>query len=266
MRQATIVVPCFNEARRIDDEGGFRAFLVSPDIRLLFVNDGSTDETERLLDALCSTFEGRARVLNLPVNQGKAEAVRQGLLSALSEGAETVGYFDADLATPPSEMLRLLSLLEAGPAQVALAARVGLLGTRIDRRASRHYLGRVFATFASLMLDLRVYDTQCGAKAFRRSELLATTLSRPFAARWAFDVELLGRLLAGTPRTPGLTAADLVEMPLSRWTDIPDSKLRWVGVPMLGLELISIKLALMRWRTQLRLGAMSAPVPRLHPK
>jgi len=265
MRQTTIVVPCFNEAHRIDDDG-FRSFLVSPDIRLLFVNDGSTDQTGRHLDGLCATLQGRARVLNLPFNQGKAEAVRQGMLSALAEGAESVGYFDADLATPPSEMLRLIALLEDGRAQVALAARVGLLGTRIDRRASRHYLGRVFATFASLVLHLRVYDTQCGAKAFRRSELLAAALSERFAARWAFDVELLGRLLAGTPSTPGLTEGDLVEMPLSRWTDIPHSKLSWMGVPMLGLELIGIKLALMQWRARPGLGEMSRPVPRFDSK
>jgi dolichyl-phosphate beta-glucosyltransferase len=265
MRPATIVVPCFNEAQRLHDDG-FRPFLVSPQIRLLFVNDGSTDETEARLHALCGRFDGRARTMNLAFNQGKGEAVRQGMLSALAEGAETVGYFDADLATPPSEMLRLIALLEDGPTQVALAARVGLLGTRIDRRASRHYLGRVFATFASLVLHLRVYDTQCGAKVFRRSELLAAALSEPFTARWAFDVELLGRLLAGTPGTRGLTERDLVEMPLRRWTDIPDSKLSWLGVPMLGVELIGIKVALMRWRARPQLAEVSGPVPRLDSK
>ena len=110
----------------------------------------------------------RARsYVDLPVNVGKAEAVRTGLLRCLADGAEITGYFDADLATPPEEMIRLVRTLQEREATVALAARVALLGTRIERSHLRHYLGRVFATIASLILRIRVYDTQCGAKAFR---------------------------------------------------------------------------------------------------
>ena len=81
-----------------------------------------------------------------------------------------LGYFDADLATPPGELLRMLDLLERRPdLSFVLASRVALLGRRITRRARRHYLGRVFATFASIFLQIPVYDTQCGAKVFRAS-------------------------------------------------------------------------------------------------
>jgi len=95
-------------------------------------------------------------------------------------GARLVGFLDADLATPAEEMLRLVSTLRSSRAQAAFAARVALLGTTIERHATRHYLGRVFATAASLILDLRVYDTQCGAKAFHATPLLAAALEEPF--------------------------------------------------------------------------------------
>ena len=96
----------------------------------------------------------------------------------------------------------------------------------------------MFATLASLILDLRVYDTQCGAKAFCASRLLAAVLGKPFHARWAFDVELIGRLLAGAGEIPGLRATDLLEMPLRTWRDVPDSKLRFAQFPRLGMELV----------------------------
>ena len=78
--------------------------------------------------------------------------------------------------------------------QVVIGSRVGLLGHDIDRSLRRHYLGRIFATVSSAVLDLPVYDTQCGAKAFRVTPALRAALADPFTSRWAFDVELLGRL------------------------------------------------------------------------
>ena len=253
--ELVVVVPCFNEGRRLRAEG-FRPLLSEPGTRILFVDDGSRDDTRDVLAAVCAELGPRALRLDLPRNKGKAEAVRQGLLRGMQMGARIVGFLDADLATPAGEMLRLVSTLRASRTQAAFAARVALLGTTIERRAARHYLGRVFATAASLLLDLRVYDTQCGAKAFHVSPMLAAALEEPFHARWAFDVELIGRLLAGAPGIPGLGATDMVEMPLRTWTDVPDSKLRFTQFPRLGLELARIRFALSRRRAP---GAARAP-------
>lgn len=247
MVELVIVVPCFNEGRRLRAEG-FRPLLSDAGTRILFVDDGSLDDTREVLASVCAELGLRALRLDLPRNQGKAEAVRQGLLQGLRMGARIVGFLDADLATPAEEMHRLVSTLRGSRAQAAFAARVALLGTTIERHAARHYLGRVFATAASLILDLRVYDTQCGAKAFHSSPLLAASLEERFHARWAFDVELIGRLLAGAPGVPGLRSMDLLEMPLRTWADVPDSKLRFVQFPRLGIELARVHFALGRRR------------------
>src|SRR5262249_59105570 len=106
-----------------------------------------------------------------------------------------------------------------------LGSRVKLLGRTIDRRIGRHYRGRIFATLASLVLDLPVYDTQCGAKLFRTSAILAAALSRPFRSRWSFDVELLQRLVLGFGGVPALAVREIVEEPLAVWRDVPGSKL-----------------------------------------
>ena len=177
---ATLVVPCYDEAHRLD-AGAFVALLdADPACSLLFVNDGSTDGTAALLAALAARRPGRIRVLDLGRNRGKAEAVRRGLLDALAAPAEIVGYVDADLATPTAEVERLLELMRGRDTHVLLAARVALLGRRIERGPLRHYLGRIFASMASLVLRLRVYDTQCGAKLFRAGPALSDALSAPF--------------------------------------------------------------------------------------
>jgi glycosyltransferase involved in cell wall biosynthesis len=262
MIDLVIVVPCFNEGRRLRADG-FRVLLGDANTRVLFVNDGSTDDTREVLAAICADLGPGAVCLDLPRNHGKAEAVRQGLLAGLQMRAPVVGFLDADLATPAEEMLRLVATLRASRTQAAFAARVALLGTTIERHALRHYLGRVFATAASLILDLRVYDTQCGAKAFHASSLLAAALAEPFHARWAFDVELIGRLLAGTPGIPGLHPRDMLEMPLRAWTDVPDSKLRFAQFPRLAIELIRIHLALARRRLRPVAVPQESTAPRL---
>ena len=261
MSGVTIVVPCFNEELRLSAEG-FRPLLQQPSYNVLFVDDGSTDGTLRVLQDLCKVLGGRAQVLALGSNHGKAEAVRRGLVKGLQSGAEIVGYLDADLATPASEMVRLAGHVNAN-VQAALGSRVALLGRHIERKASRHYLGRVFATLASIILDLPVYDTQCGAKAFAASPLLAKVLEDRFSARWAFDVELIGRLLAGAPGLPGLRPDAFVEMPLRSWVDVAGSKLRPLHFPLLGLELLRIRLSLGRRRTAAATLPRHAPANRL---
>lgn len=247
--RAVVVIPCFNEARRLDGPS-CAAFAAEQRISLLFVDDGSTDDTRAVLSSLVGDLGRRgvsADVLALGENQGKGEAVRRGMREALARGADVVGYFDADLATPPPEMIHIVRTVSEGEARVALGARVALLGRRIQRKVHRHYLGRVFATGASVILGIPVYDTQCGAKAFRRTPALEAALSQPFSARWAFDVELIGRLLRGAEGAPGLPVEAFVEVPLREWRDVGGSTLRPSAFPLLALELARIRSALRRW-------------------
>lgn len=220
MSRVAIVIPCFNEAERLQPDLLLQ-LLTEPTWKLVFVNDGSTDRTAALLEDVRKQRPAQIDILSLVPNQGKAEAVRRGLLHAMEHGAEIVGYYDADGATPPPDMARIVHALTDPNLQMALGARVALLGRRIDRSSVRHYLGRAFATVASWSLQMRVYDTQCGAKALRVSPQLYGALEHPFLSRWIFDVELMGRLRAG-----GLGNNAFVEVPLSAWHDVKGSKLR----------------------------------------
>jgi len=246
---ATVVVPCYNEGLRLD-EHAFARMVANDQIRVLFVNDGSTDNTSERLALLKARAPTHVEVITLRKNSGKAEAVRQGLLAALAGGAEILGYYDADLATPPEELIRLIGIIRTSDVEALFASRVLLLGRAIERSSRRHYLGRVFATAASLALRIAVYDTQCGAKLFRRTSQLRAALTEPFISRWGFDVELLGRLLAGTPDVPPMPLDRIIEEPLRAWRDVPGSKLRMRQMIIAGLELGRIGLDLRRRRAR----------------
>ena len=245
MSNAEIVVPCYNEQHRLQPAA--IAALVAAGIRVTLVDDGSTDATLLHLDQLAQQHGPAVQVLALPRNVGKAEAIRQGLNRPST--ATWRGYCDADAAVPATEIIRLLHLAQLQiNAGAVLGSRVGLAGRAISRRASRHYAGRVFATVASLTLDARIYDTQCGLKWFRNQPALQAALAEPFSSPWLFDVELLGRLLLLFQANPHISANQIFEEPLLTWQDIAGSKLQPQDFLASPWHLLRIRLALRRWR------------------
>jgi glycosyltransferase involved in cell wall biosynthesis len=243
MTSTVIVVPCWNEASRLP-VARFEAFLgAETEVGFVFVDDGSTDATGERLRALAKAAPERVEVLALDVNRGKAEAVRRGVLAALSGEPRFIGYWDADLATPLEAILDFRRVLESQPGlEMVTGARVRLLGREIRRNAGRHFLGRVAATLIALALRLPVYDTQCGAKLFRNGPHLRAIFAEPFLTGWIFDVELLARRIA-QEREPGRPPAREVvyEHPLEQWTDVAGSKLRLRTYLRAALDLIRIR-------------------------
>ncbi len=226
MTHTIVVVPCYNEARRLDTRAFTQFRAAGHWVEFLFVNDGSSDGTLDTLRGARSASPDTIRVRDQQPNQGKAEAVRGGMLEALDLGASYVGFWDADLATPLTALAPLLHVLDDRPGiDVVFGSRVKLLGRAIERHAWRHYLGRVFATLVSQLLRLEVYDTQCGAKLFRANAALRAVLAEPFRTSWLFDVEILARLIARSEQGTRGVAERVYELPLDEWRDVAGSKL-----------------------------------------
>ncbi len=220
MCQAVIVVPCYNERERLDAEALRRFSEEHPDVFFLLVDDGSIDGTGSWLEQLAAELPRTVRALRLPANGGKAEAVRAGMREAGRSGAPLLGYWDADWATPLEEIPNFMALFREKPElEVVTGCRLQRLGAEIQRSPVRHLIGRVMATIFSLYLKLPVYDTQCGAKLFRR-ETAERLFAAPFVSRWLFDVELFRRM----PRDRAQRV--MYEYPLSVWRDVGGSKLK----------------------------------------
>jgi dolichyl-phosphate beta-glucosyltransferase len=248
-----LVVPCYNEAERFPVES-FAAFLdTHPRFGLMLVNDGSRDDTLAMLSGLAARYPSQASVLDLQPNGGKAEAVRRGLLAAIERGPALVGFWDADLATPLDAVDLFERLLSGRPdIQWVIGARVKLLGRHVERQAVRHYLGRIFATAASITLGIPIYDTQCGAKLFRVTNPLRDSLEQRFGSRWVFDVELIGRFIS---RLAANGSADppnrLYEYPQLTRVDVQGSKVKPTDFFRAFTELVGIWFRLKRDRRAL---------------
>ena len=242
MPPVTIVIPCYNEAKRLDLEAYVRYLLREPPCRLLLVNDGSTDGTLEILQDLSDCAPDLCQVLPLENNCGKAEAVRQGVLHALRGRPQYVGYWDADLATPLDVIDDFYQQLQRQPElRLIMGARVSLLGRSVQRHPARHYLGRLFAAAASCALRMPVYDTQCGAKLFRVTDTLQRVFTQTFVSQWIFDVEILARLAAEvhTHNQPSLRTT-VYEWPLQQWHDVKGSKIRTANFLRAAYDLLSI--------------------------
>ncbi len=235
-----VVVPCYNEAIRFPYEE-FIDFLnrKSPQYFICLVNDGSSDETYPMLQKLANNYPDYVSVLNFQKNSGKAEAVRKALIHCSANTQfDYIAYLDADLATSFEELIVIFNEVTSKPdILLGMGARWQHLGANIQRDPSRHYFGRFFATMASLILKLPVYDTQCGAKIIK-SDIIPEVFAKEFISKWIFDVEVIGRVI----KKVGLERArkSIIEVPLRTWTEKGDSKITFRDLTRIPYDLFKI--------------------------
>lgn len=237
-----LVIPCYNEAKRLDARSFSDFAAARPDFRLIFVNDGSTDATRDLLNELRVRGDGRVELLDLPENSGKAEAVRRGMMRAFESRAPYLGFLDADLATPLTAMPQFCDILNRREhCQLVIGCRLPLLGHMIERRYYRHALSKMFCWAASQVLGLTIHDTQCGAKVFRATAECRRAFATPFSSRWIFDVEVIARLLRLWRELKELEPRQAIfEYALEEWRDVRASKLRSTDFVKAFFELAGI--------------------------
>ncbi|MGG7034730.1 MAG: glycosyltransferase [Flavobacterium sp.] len=219
-----IIIPCYNEQKGLMIQDFLRFIDANPDTLICFVNDGSSDNTQEILENIKNQRPNQVYVLTLEKNSGKAEAVRQGINYCNEKFKhQYIGYLDADLATTLEEFIELESHLK-GNTSFAFGSRIMKIGSNIQRNFSRFLIGRIIATFISRLLELGVYDTQCGAKIFTR-EISTLIFKKKFISRWLFDVELFYRMKLIFGREKALE--QMLEIPLKQWIEKGDSKVKF---------------------------------------
>ena len=217
---AVIVIPCYNERNRLVMEEFVCFGRKHPDIHFIFVDDGSSDGTGDLIRPHCGR---QYRLLTLARNSGKGEAVRQGVLAALEQGALRIGFWDADLATPLDTICFFVEEMNQNRnLDMIIGSRILRFGAHIKRNFCRHIIGRIFMTLMHCFFDFTVYDSQCGAK-MMTAEAAREVTKGPFVTRWLFDLEMIARLQRF--RRTDLSAS-LYEYPLPEWHEVGSSKVR----------------------------------------
>jgi dolichyl-phosphate beta-glucosyltransferase len=208
----SVVIPAYNEVTRL--AAGLPRLIdaIPSDTEVIVVDDGSSDGT---LDLARRHLAGLPQwiLVRLPRNRGKGAAVRAGVVHARGE---VIAYVDADMATDPRDLVRLVEALGSSP--IAVGSRS--LESSVVEKKSRHrtLMTRSFGFLVSSTLDLPMRDTQCGFKAFYGS-VAKLLFHGATVDRFAFDIELLNRATRLGLRVE--------EVPV-RWTDVSGSKVRVV--------------------------------------
>ena len=227
----SIVVPFFNEKRRMEETLSHIVGLANSAVEVVLVDDGSTDGTTDILReaASCKT---NVHFVQLARNSGKGAAVRAGI--ALTTGLSVV-FMDADLATDLDCLQDLLKALEK--AEVAIGSRSNVAAELHQLTRARSLMGGVFNKAVRRVTGLEYSDTQCGFKAFR-GDVARSLFAVSQVDGFAFDVELL--LFA---QVAGMR---IMEVPV-RWTERDGSKVR-VGIDPLKMlwDLLKIRRGIMR--------------------
>lgn len=241
MQEVCLIIPCYNEENRLNRSVILDFLCSNPSVSFCFVNDGSRDRTLSKLKELQAERSGNIIVIDKPVNEGKAEAVRSGILEITGRKQYSIiGFWDADFSTPLSELNAMLESMSKDQGLIAVfGSRIKRMGSFIERKTVRHIFGRVFSTFSNWILKVPFYDSQCGAKIFR-AEAAGVAFEKKFITRWLFDVEILARIrnFYGIQKTSEI----VLEQPLLRWKDIKGSKLKLMDYFNVPLDLIRIHL------------------------
>ncbi|REE98703.1 dolichyl-phosphate beta-glucosyltransferase [Thermomonospora umbrina] len=209
----SVVVPVYNERSRLGATlEAIRGHLTEQPgwWELIVVDDGSTDGSARLVEALA---DPRVLLVRSPRNRGKGHAVRAGVRASRGR---LVLFSDADLATPIEELARLRGRLDQGfSAAIGSRAYPGARG-RVREHPVRRVLGRLGNLVIRAVLVPGIADTQCGFKLFdgdRARQVFAVAR----IDGWAFDAEILHLFLR--------RGWSVAEVPV-RWTHREGSKLR----------------------------------------
>ncbi|SHG66104.1 Glycosyltransferase involved in cell wall bisynthesis [Flavobacterium fluvii] len=234
----SIVIPCYNEEKGISNNEYSNFLNNNPEAFICFVNDGSKDNTLGVLNALKEKHPTQIDVLSLKKNSGKAEAVRAGInYCNTNYRHQYIGYLDADLATTLEEFIELRNYLQ-GEIVFSFGSRIRKIGSTIKRENSRFLIGRVVATFISNILDIKVYDTQCGSKLFTK-EISEILFKKEFISRWLFDVEIFFRMIHLFGKEKAIKK--MIEVPLKLWVEKGDSKVKFTYGIKLWFDLFEIQ-------------------------
>lgn len=186
--QITVVTPTYNEAENLPRLVSV-LFSLPLDLRLLVVDDNSTDGTGRLADELAASHGGRMAVLHRPSKAGLRSAYLQGFRRALDTGAQAVAQMDADFSHEPEVLVQMAERLSE--CDLVIGSRY-VEGGSVDRNwpAWRKRLSAFGNLYARAILGFPVRDSTSGYRLWRRETLQGMPLERVQANGYVFQVEM----------------------------------------------------------------------------
>lgn len=162
---------------------------LNKEIELIFAEDGSTDGSFKVLQALKNSFDCSVRIVHSSKRLGKGGGFRNGFLAARGQ---VVIMYDCDMAVSPNQIPHLLEKITEGY-DIVIGSRKHK-STRLLTHPTfiRYIYGQLVSIIAKTLFPLPVKETQCGFKAFKKSTVLP--LFKTLQTKgWLFDLELILR-------------------------------------------------------------------------
>ena len=159
----TIVIPCYNEAKNIPlILNRFDEVIGGRNIEVIFVNNGSTDNSAGILDSLVPRYSF-ARTILVPVNKGYGYGIIQGLKEA---DGDYIGWTHADMQTDPADVVKAWKIIEKYSAE-----DIYIKGTRIGRRFFDNVFTYGMGLFESLYFGMPMKDINAQPNIFPKTFL-----------------------------------------------------------------------------------------------
>ncbi len=185
----TVVIPTYNEAQNLPLLIGALFSLPIGGLRIVIVDDNSTDGTGHIAERLAEEHPGHLNVIHRSGKLGLGTAYLTGFRQALDQGSLAIAQMDADLSHPPEMLPVLLDTLSSN--DIALGSRY-VKGGSVDVNWPywRKTLSSFGNNYARLILGLPVRDATGGFKIWRRDTLIGMPLERVRSSGYAFQVEM----------------------------------------------------------------------------
>ena len=189
----SIVIPLYNEEERFPVTGEtLRSFVTAsvvtfPELEIIFVNDGSTDNTLALVQKFARDFPHHVQIISHEKNRGKGHAVRTGMRAATKKYAL---MSDADMSTDLCAAADFIGPMSDG-VPVIIGSRK-MPGARLEIRQPwwREFMGKGYTFLAQNILSVPVSDFTCGFKFFH-IDARSAIFEKAMIDRWSYDAEIL---------------------------------------------------------------------------
>ncbi len=222
MKNLTIIVPAYNEEKRI------KPFLIKlikfvkgiKDKEILIINDGSTDRTEIIIKSIIKK-ERDIQLYNYKKNKGKGAAIKTGI--ELSSGKNII-FIDADGAISPEIIKNVISRLIAF--DLVLGDRMHK-DSKTERSFLRMELSKIYRAYSKILFEID-YDVAVGIKGFKR-KIAGELFKNLKNERWGFDAEILWKA-----KNKGYT---ITSIPII-WKEKSGSKLSLIAMVETFLKLL----------------------------
>ena len=184
----SLVIPFYNEETRLQKSLPLIVDFIraqSFSCELILVDDGSSDSSVRVIEEIMQRFS--YQLLHNPVNQGKGNAVKRGMLAAKGK---YILFSDTDLSTPLEEAVKFFPSFDEGYDIVIGSRALDRSKVEIRQNPLREFMGRVFNLFAQTLSFKGIQDSQCGFKCFTK-KAAHTLFNLQKIPGFAFDAEIL---------------------------------------------------------------------------